>query len=479
MMKKSLRLLSLVLALILAFGAVTVAFAAGKPVDEDESEDKNNNSLTAATVFADDSYATARLSAADDVDYFCVDSTKKGLANFKLAFSGAGTEATYFKATVYNAADENAIIGTFTVRGNVTTGESDKFLISAPGKFYLKVERGNNYMNYEYNVSLVVDTNVKSESEDNNTPADPDLLDALKDNVYSPYCYGQTADNKDVDWFKFNVPFDGYFIYTFEALDAGKFTVEAYAQDKDSYDTQLISSISAEKADGAVSSAAISVATSSFFIRVTGTEAGTYRFNIYAKKDANSEKEYNNEAKSATALGLGKKLYGSISFENVLSGTEKISDVDFYQVTTTKENKSYKVTLTAGGKTNAEGASWKISVYSGETVKLGPETATTAKAAELDLNSLDAGTYFIKVESTGQSGKGNYIIETVKYTPDNNDNNNQGGSVWDKIKAMDWSAFWGQFGELINNLGGWQGALKVIGDVLRLSFGTIFQMLNR
>ena len=495
--------LSLLLAILLAIGCLSVAYAADTVTDEVETNDTPDK----ATLLTVSGGAKGSVSVREDIDWFKVDlGTSMGLAIFKFTHPGAGSDALYYKVSVFTSSDTEHSIREFTVAGDKATTTADPILISG-GIYYVKVEAANANANYEYRLSVSLDANLKSETENNNDKANADEL-VVPNNKTSEDYYGSVAytasGSADKDWFKFSCP-TGSFQIDFVALTPGvKYLIDAYTIPGDHYDPVLISrfyATSADKtnADGYVNSSIVGVNSGTYFVVISADNNGTsassnsdanYKLRVASTAGNNSEAEVNNSYSNANPIKLGSTIYASLSYEN---------DIDVFTVTTKTDDTKYKVTISGSETTNDDAASWEVTVLNSKKEALEKYTSIIVNMKTplvIDMNGLAAGTYYIKVSKVVYS-KGDYSIKTEAFSSDAKPEaeGNFFQRIWARIKALNWKDFWNNnFNDLILGLGGEGGVIDLSGDgnpdmnlgmfktlydVLALSIGTIFKLFAK
>ena len=501
-MKVFRKTLSILLALLLAIGCIGVAYAADTVTEEVETNDTPDK----ATLFTVSGGAKGSVSERDDIDWFKVDlGTSMGLAIFKFAHPGSGSDALYYKVSVFASSDTDNAVRVFTVAGDKAATTADPILVSG-GIYFVKIEAANANANYEYKLTVSLDANLKSETEDNNDKANADEL-VVPNNKTSEDYYGAVAYTEsgtaDKDWFKFSCP-TGSFQIDFAALTPGiKYQIDAYTIPGDHYDPSLIArfyvtSADTTNADGYVNSAIVGVNAGTYFVVVSANNNGesassksdaNYKLRVAATAGTNSEAEVNNAYSNANAIKLGSTIYGSLSYEN---------DIDVFTITTKADDSKYKVTISGSETTNDDTASWEVSVLDSNKKPLDKYTSIIVNLKTplvIDMNGLAAGTYYIKVSKVVYS-KGDYSIKVESFTSDATPaaEGNFFQRIWARIKVLNWKDFWNNnFNDLILGLGGEDsvidlsgdgnpdmnlGMFKTLFDVLKLSFGTIFKLFS-
>ena len=490
-MKTMKRIISVFLIVMLALGCLTAAVHAETVKNEKEA----NNSPETANDFDLSSPIKGALADENDKDWYAISlGNSIGLVTFTLNHAGTGSDAIYFKVSVYAEADTATAVGTFSAKGSATATSSEPILVPG-GKYYVLVEVGTAIEeNYEYKLSAKVDSNLNSEVEENDQKSQANEIKTA--NGYSSDYYGSVAYTAkdvptDVDYFKFNSQ-KGYFSIEFVALTENvTYNVTIYAIPGEEYTLYKIGQFSVKASDCVVTDSNkggyyvgpnIGVAAGTYFVSVTANNNGAntggytgdalYKLRVYNIAGTKSECELNNDKDSANTLEAGKPLYGSISYA---------TDKDYYKVTTKSGETEYKVVISADKDTNGDTASWKVTLIDsdGKNVTNYIDKVVNMKdSVEIDMNGLKAGTYYVIVSYNTQTN-GDYKVSLESFksdeTPEPEGNFFQ--RIAARIKAMDWTGFWqNNFKPLLDAIGGPEGALKVLWNVLQLSIGSIIKL---
>ena len=150
----------------------------------------------------------------------------------------------------------------------------------------------------------------------------------------------------------------------------------------------------------------------------------------------------------ATALSEGNLIYGSVFDKN---------DADFYAIKIAEKTK-YTVKVTADPKTVTADGQWKVTVFNAKNeVVTGPVSATKAKAAEVAIAGLEAGTYYVKVEGGDILNTNIYTIELANGGADTDNM-----SFKELLGNIKWKTF-------LDNFAGWLGQVnigKIVKDIV-------------
>ncbi len=456
-MKKAKSLLSLVLAMLIAFGGAVFAFAADEIVETEE-----NNTIVEADILGVGSSIKGKIGSTDDIDVYSLTVSDSGIITITLTHdvkTNADPVATYFKVTAVDAKDE--FVDSFTSTGTQKDVTVDFSVI--PGVYYIKVESGAvTDSGLEYTLSTKINKSALFEKEPNNMASQATAMTLSKKGDSKLYYGAITAG--DVD----------YYAVTFAKPSLASFGIYNTASKSGNYTASLVKIVdgangaTAEKVIGAITikdgeeikdSPLFGINGGTYYLKVegVGSSTGGYQARVFAG-DSNTaaEFEYNNEEKYANVLGVGK---------NTTAELFDASDVDIFKFEAPKDNKGYEITLVDyDGKKAVANGQWAFEIKdeNGKVVKekvtvLNSETVTAETA------SLDKGVYFIKVVAgnvfTGETYKLSIVEKKVstENTEDKDDEITVDEFIED-IKGIDWSGFW-------KNFEGWFEYINVLGII--------------
>ena len=194
--------------------------------------------------------------------------------------------------------------------------------------------------------------------------------------------FGGVTMEDETDYYKFEMPYDGYAFLQFYTPHLKHFTL--FDSDKNE-----VGSISIEiDEEDLVYELRSGLKKGTYYVSVRPDEDYTkpiYSIEVETKPDTFFEKEYNNEKEFATVLSYGKEYQGN------LFGTE---DIDVYSFTLPID---CKITLDFTDTHVAKGGHYKIKLENDTSVLYTSDNAGR-KTISLDLA---AGTYYFTVESLG------------------------------------------------------------------------------
>lgn len=449
---------SLLMALLLSVGVVSVAFADGTSTSVTETEP--NNDKDNATVIGVGIDGIGKILDENDKDYFKVAVANAGLATVTVGQSAGGTSYPYYEVSVVDK-DDNALCK-FTVKGDEKTTVSPKFPVSVDD-YYILVEAGSVVVDKDYSVNLEIATGAKAEAEPNNDFSN--ATDISYNNGISDKYYGTIASSTDVDWYKF-VCQKGYFyvdLYNSNGV-TGDYKVTVYAGVGTLYTPKEIGEFILTASESEGSTCAISVGLGTYYAKVEGVNGSTggYQIQIESKYNDNSEAEYNSEKDYANAITIGSKIYGNISFAG---------DLDYFyidQKTIAEDKRYYEFKFEPGKVTNKSTTSWIVTLYKKDGSVITTLSATDTAAVTFLLEDVDTDTVIVEVKAGSTYGSGNYIITiTQKEKPASK------MTFKERFKAIDWKSLWN------DNFASWIGnvEVKAMLKTMLASFKNVFRAL--
>lgn len=455
-MKSLTKVLSVLLAAVMTITGITVAFADGEAV----TESGDNNTFETATVFAFDGSAKGTIDSTEDVDFFSFTVADAGYYTAKIAHCGEGTDNTYFKVSVFDKDQKS--LAAFNSQGNVKESVSSEFYADA-GTCFIKVAPGNSIADYEYTLTVSkAEIDGKAESEPNNdTSTANDVSFVTTETPGTSKNFGVISEG-DTDYYCFTVP-TGYISLNLKNGDSNKGSYTFTIIQKISGVAYEISETELKNTDTDwVYGNETGVKEGLYYLKVTGTSGstGSYYFEIYSKAGATNEAEYNNSKDYANNLLAGKYLWASMN---------KADDVDVFAVTTT-DTDSIAVTL-EGGSSAAE-ETWKVLITDSKGSEVFSGQFSAGAKAEYSFSKNDAGTYYIEVTSGTNCANSDYKISASRVDPEKEENP---GSLWDQIKAMNWGEFWTRNFDFTKFI----SFLPLLYDLFRTSIGTILKIFSR
>lgn len=442
-MKKVKSFLSLILALIIAAGCVSTAFAA-----DAATEDSDNNTIVTADALVIGGSITGAFDSDADVDYYAVTTEKESLLTVTIQHTTNESTLGYFNVEVIDA--DEKVLTSFISKGNEAKVTSTAFGVGV-GTYYVKVTPVTFDRTLSYTLSVAVDNTTVSEKEPNNDVANATAVDKISGNNVGTKKYaGFISSATDVDYYSLSTAKNGtiYFYLFNNANSAGSYKAELVTFFSPSTEEKVLGSITIAPGEARAMSASVGIeAGKVYYLKVTSVDGSTggYEIRFWSYEHNNTEFEYNNEPGAATNLSAStdktdKSLTGSITHAN---------DVDYYRVNLS-DKYGYNLKVKAYVDNMKTAAQWKVAVYAGDNLTgdaVLEAMATDSKAAELSLNSLEAGIYYIKVTAGTDFNSERYEIELEETEKEEGPK-----SFLERLKEIKWSTLLGTFAGWINQI---------------------------
>ena len=444
-MKKS--IISITLALLMILSTCIVGFAATAVPEGDNNGTKDH----ATAVKLSDTFA-GKLDASDDVDYFLLEAEEDVIASVVVNHSALSSNASIYKVTVTDTNDKTEIV--VDVKGTASETVSPEFNISK-GNHYVKIERGQNWFDTEYQIKLDVTrlTDVTTETENNNDASSADSIsigavDGKSKKAVSPVVFGAISAD-DIDYYCFTAP-KGYFYVTIKNSTKvkGNYKVKSYSIAGVDSAKSIVGEVDllATNQSGSVELPEVGVDAGNVYFSVEGINGsvGGYTVQVTAYEDEENESEYNNTVSTADTLGLGKRIFGSTSLKD---------DVDYYKIVTEKETNKYELIVEPTESAKSTAVSWKVAILKADGVTSVDEfTVTNTTGSTFKLYGQDPGTYYVRVSAGNDYGTKSYVIKTVENK--DVDTSKTGQSFFDQIRRLPWKEWWKShtFTELMKNV---------------------------
>lgn len=388
----------IVVPLILAMSGSQVVMAAGtenKVVQEtaDARAEGNLSMETAAELNLNEAF-TDNLSTSSDEKWYKATVNEAGYISLEFTHDFIDSSGRYWTAYLYGENQEK--LAEYYFDGNVTSYKQGNIGVPA-GEYYIKITDRDGFSDKNYNVTLHFTASEEWETEFNDSFETADEFQA------NHSIYGALRNNSDVDWYKVNIPEDGYisleFTHGFVDSSGRYWTAYLYGENQQKLAEYYF--------DGNVTSykqGNIGVPAGDYYVKITdrdGYSDKDYSLKINFTSADNWETEFNDEVEKADEIKLGEKFYGSLMNGN---------DVDWYKFTVPENG---EITLDFyHGYIDSKVSYWRVYLYDPANEEIDryliPGNATEYRLAELDV---DAGTYFIKVTDYDGYSDGDYSIK--------------------------------------------------------------------
>lgn len=448
-MKTAKKLLSLVLAMLIAMGSLVCASAV-----EDLSESEDNGTIATADVFGIGTDIKAKISDATDKDYFAFTATESGLVTVTLKHdkkAAVDSNAAYFEVVVYDSTGKNAI-DSFKSKGD-DESKSINFSVT-PGAYYVFVKPGGVIdTNLEYILSASISKTALFEKEPNNISSFATVMDVSKKGAPKNYYGAITSDEgRDVDYYKLEFKSETLVMFGIynTAAKTGNYKVSFIESVDGEYGQPLekvIGSVIINEGETGKDSPNFGVDKGVYYLKVEGisNSTGGYQVRVFAFEDNAKialEHEYNNDAKYAQKIDIGKTITGNIFNEK---------DVDVFYIDAPKDNYGYEIVLVDNnGKQDVVNGQWFLEVSDKNGYIIEEKmTITNAESTVAGTDPLQKGTYYFEVSAgnvfTGETY--NLTIKEKKAPPKDDNEKDDGDGITTfaellaQLKNIDWTNF--------------------------------------
>ena len=401
-MKRILRIAVLTFVLAFLF-AVAVSAAVA-------SETESNNTRYTANKISLNAEYTGNISSSSDVDWYEFSLSSAGYVYVDFRHNTVSSANNYWRLKIVNSDGDDIAQGSyFYFRGDdYNTVSTDKLGLPA-GTYYVIVESTSSYQSsVSYTLKVNYTASSVWETEENKTryTADPVKLNT----TYNGTVYA----SGDVDWYTFDLTSAGYVSVSFKH--------DTVSSANNYWRLKVLNSDGDDIAQGSyyyfrgddyntVTTDKLGLPAGTYYVMVESTSsyhsAVPYSFKVNYTASSVWETEGNATMYTADPVNLNTTYYGTI----YSSG-----DVDWYTFKLTKTTETWLAFT--HGKVNSSSNYWRVSLYkdNGSTYAYtnsyfysagGDTSLTTAH------NSLPAGTYYVKVESSSNQSSLTYTL-TVK-----------------------------------------------------------------
>ncbi len=453
-MKTAKKLLALVLAMLVAMGSLVCASAV-----EDLSESEENNEFATADVFGIGTDIKAKLSDISDKDYFAFTAAESGLVTVTLKHdkkNAVDELATYFEAIVYDSGKNE--IDSFKSKGD-DAEKSISFSVT-PGAYYVLVEKGSVVdTNLEYVLTASISKTALFEKEPNNISSFATPMTASKKGDPKNYYGAITSDDGlDVDYYKVDINSETLVMFGIynTASKSGNYKASFIQLVDGQYGQPLekeIGSVIINEGESSKDSPNFGVDKGVYYLKVqgVGNSTGGYQVRVYDFNSNGSvglEHEYNNDAKYAQKIEIGKTITGELFDEK---------DIDVFYIDVPANNNGYEIILADfDGKKDVVNGQWflEVSDKNGHIIEE-KMTITNAESTVAETEALQKGSYYFEVSAgnvfTGETYK--ITIKEKKADPNKEPDPEKPSittftDLFKQLMNIDWSNF-------IKNFEGW------------------------
>jgi hypothetical protein len=427
-MKKLKMIVSVILALVMATSALTLAFA-----DDDVTADGNDDKESATAITSADGVKGA-IASMTDVDFYSFEITEEGIYNAVLTRAATEVVQNCFKVSVIKADD--TVAASADIKGNQAKALSSDFYAKA-GKYFVKVTSAEVLDSAEYTISVQKAAYKFIETEPNNdkSGATQITLAGNQKQFTEPY-YG-VAEYGDTDFYKFSTDAKGF--VQIKLYNSSPVNIDLRAAVFNAKDNLIAVFDLASNQEETVSSD-IPVEKSTYYVKIeaAGSLTGGYSVAVSMTADDVGEKDFNDTIAAAESLTRGKTIAGAINYKE---------DVDFYRIDSSRDISVSIKCDKADGRNNTD-ATWTVALCDEIGNPTETQTLTYSGEVKFDFTQKDSGVYYIKITAGTNYTDGNYFI-----TGNEEEQVPEPQSFWEQFKAL-LKQFWGSSGfqELVETL---------------------------
>lgn len=394
-MKKAKKMLALLLAAAMTFGAAGQVSAADVMYSQNSIKrisqaDADNSAKT--TVLTLNKENTGKLATAASENWYKFTTNGKGYFTvaLKLSNSADGSKVGRgWKMSIFKKGDLVNAIQSFSDVG--TAGAVSGYLPFSKGDYYICISASNALsaptgVNYGVKVTYKEDSAWEQEYNETNSTA-------TGINVNKTY-YGTTYANTDVDWYKVKTTANGYFNLDFQIDGRSNLANIQMGWNISIYDKNYSLIHTYTGITSNYKGAILPYSKGTFYIKINPNWEFAapvdciYKLKVNQKSSSAWETEYNVKSSTANSISLNKQYSGTLYDSN---------DIDWYTINV-KAKGVVKFSFAKASSANIEdiGRGWNFSVYdkaSGKELK----TLSGITAKNNASLTLAKGTYLIKV----------------------------------------------------------------------------------
>ena len=345
------------------------------------AEAEENDSIETANAISVNSEVSGSISKSSDVDWFVFQIPEDGVISLTFDHDYVDSSYSYWKTSFYTS--ENKELDSWTWKGNATTAGTGNENGVAAGTYYVRVGR-DSHSTATYRFTVNYTPSYKWEKEFNE-----DIMAANEISTGTEIS-GSIRNSSDVDWYKFELPRDGFISLTFDH----DYVDSSYSYWKTSFYTSENKELDSWTWKGNATTAGTGnengVAAGTYYVRISrdSHSTATYRFTVNYTPSDTWEKEFNETIVTANKISTDVKINGTI---------RNSSDVDWYEFELPEDG---VISLTFGHDyVDSSYSYWRTSFYTSENKELSYWTwkGNTVSDGTGDEIGVAAGTYYVRV----------------------------------------------------------------------------------
>ncbi|MCY6485268.1 hypothetical protein OW763_13050 [Clostridium aestuarii] len=343
---------------------------------------ESNNTISTANIININKQYTDSLKDKNDINYYKFTLSFDGEIGFKFTHKELNNTSTCWKVDIIN--EDGKEYSNLSSEG---IDIKNYMSIGLPkGSYYIRIKPVN-FISIPYNFILKFTQSDFFEKEFNNTLSTSNLININKQIT------GTLQNISDIDYYKFNLPFDGNINLEFshEELENSYngiyWRVSIVDENKKTY-TSLVS-----KGTDIKNSLSVGLPKGTYYISIKPFKFINipYNFTLHFKKTNFCEQEFNNSISTSNTIVANKEYTGTL---------QSVNDLDYYKFILT-DNRQLTVCFTHEELSiNSSSTYWTISIISKEGTERKSMVSFSDDISDSLSIGLARGTYYIRIKSS-------------------------------------------------------------------------------
>lgn len=364
-------------------------------------EAEPNDSEKSATKISVNEGVTGNLKDKEDTDWYQFTVDKDGSINLTFSHEYVDDDSAFWRIKVYDSELVPLLDGGLDFKGNTRDAIDTRDWGITAGTYYIQIERIWYFSDASYTLKVNYEESDAWEHESN------DSMNSAQDISVNKNITGALNKSGDKDWYKFTLSEAGVVSYAFmhEYVDDSSEYWRAGLYDADGV---KLNELVAYKANdrSTKTSCHVGLPAGTYYFEVdTGwywSAEANYTFSIVYENEELWESEDNSSMDLADEMKPNETIHGSRPTKD---------DVDYYKIVIPS---SVNAEIRFGHKrVDDDTKFWRITLLdnSGDTVSQYESKGTTNGVLTLGEKNLDAGTYYVKVDTSWYNCNYDYSLE--------------------------------------------------------------------
>lgn len=367
---------------------------------DDRTETEYNSDYYTADEIATNTAYRGALTASTDEDWYKFTLAEDGYVDISFAHAMVNLSDNCWRLVLYSNDGVTSFLGdtdtsvtkSWYFAGNQPLGEVKGIGLKA-GTYYLQLLDATKYSDEIYTLTVNFTPTQYSEKESNQNFLLANRIELNKEYI------GAVSSTNDQDWFTFTTESDGYFSITFDhevsTSTKNAWSIYVYHADGSSYICDETNYWAVKNNVASYETPCFGVGAGTYFIKIVDNVEHSetpYTFTVNFTEADNWEKESNHTYLSANDMGTNRLWYGSTGASSYNS-----DDADWFKINVTY-SANYTLTFSHAQTRGANDNVWSVALYKADgATKLANANVKGGSDLELDLGSLNSGTYYIRV----------------------------------------------------------------------------------